>query len=225
MHSCWLAQQERASSCILFFSGWGMDPEPFRIVPAVGHDLLMFYDYRKLDRDRIGDMIPSGYRHLHLLAWSMGVWAAGFLLAPFRDRLASAAAVNGTVTPIDDHRGIGAGPYEQMLHGLSPKSLETFYQSMFTDRREREKFLRYRPRRSLDTIREELVMLRSAYLEHGPAQDIFTRKTVGSRDRIFAARCQVRAWGRDNCTVLPLPHFPFYSVPDWYSLCGKPDNA
>jgi pimeloyl-[acyl-carrier protein] methyl ester esterase len=225
MHSCWLAQQKGASSCILFFSGWGMDPTPFRIVPAVGHDLLMFHDYREMDRDRIGDMIPAGYRQLHLLAWSMGVWAAGFLLEPFRDRFASAAAVNGTVTPIDDRRGIGAGAYEEMLGNFSPKTLDAFYQSMFTDRRESENFLRNRPRRPLDTILEELVVLRRAYLEHGPAQDIFTRKIVGSRDRIFTARCQVRAWGRDNCTVLPLPHFPFYAMPDWHSFCGNANNA
>lgn len=202
-----------------------MDPVPFQIVRTSGHDLLMFYDYREMDRRRIGDMIPAGYRHLYLLAWSMGVWVAGFLLGPFRDRFASAVAVNGTITPIDDRCGIGAKAYEDMLSGFSAKTLETFYQNMFTDRRDAGKFFRHRPRRPADTILNELVLLRNSFLEHGPAEDIFTRKIVGSRDRIFTARCQVRAWGRGNCTVLPLPHFPFYALPDWRSFFNNFNNT
>ncbi|HHO48094.1 MAG TPA: DUF452 family protein [Desulfobacteraceae bacterium] len=215
MQSCWLSEQHRSPSCILFFSGWGMDPAPFRVIPPAGYDLLMLFDYREMDRDRIGDLIPAGYSHLHLLAWSMGVWAAAFLLEPLRDRFASAVAVNGTTRPIDDRYGIAARAYEEMISGFSAGTLETFYRSMFTDPREAAKFFRNRPRRSVDAMGHELAVLRSAYLEHGPAADIFTRKLVGSRDRIFPARGQIRAWGRNNCAVLPLPHFPFYALPQW----------
>lgn len=195
-----------------------MDPAPFRTVPASGHDLLMLYDYRQLDPDRIGDMIPAGYRQLYLLAWSMGVWVAGHLLGPFCDRFASLVAVNGTTTPIDDRRGIEAKAYADMISSFSAGTLETFYQAMFDDRREAEFFLRHRPQRPADNMLAELVMLRCAYLEHGPAADIFTRKIIGSRDRIFPARSQLRAWDKDHSTVLPLPHFPFYALPDWRAL-------
>jgi|MTBAKSStandDraft_1061840.scaffolds.fasta_scaffold13537_5 biotin synthesis protein BioG len=215
MQSCWLSKQHRSPSCILFFSGWGMDPVPFRVIPPAGYDLLMLFDYREMDRDRIANLIPAGYPRLHLLAWSMGVWAAAFLLEPLRDRFASAVAVNGTTRPIDDRYGIPSRAYEEMISDFSADTLEAFYQSMFTNRGEAEKFLRNRPRRSVEAVRRELIALRGAYLQHGPAADIFTHKFVGSRDRIFPPRGQIRAWGRDNCTVLPQPHFPFYALPHW----------
>ena len=219
MHSCWLAKHER-SSCILFFSGWGMDPAPFRDMPAAGHDLLMLYDYRDLDLARIGEMLPEGYGHLYLVAWSMGVWVAGLLPGSCRNRFAAAIAVNGTTTPIDERRGIDPKAYDDMIGAFSARTLEGFYREMFDDRRQAARFFRNRPRRPAESILEELVTLRRAYLEHGPSADIFTRRIVGSRDRIFPARSQIRAWGRDRCTTLPLPHFPFYALTDWRVFPG-----
>jgi len=217
MRSCWLSKKD-LSSCILFFSGWGMDPAPFRALPPTRHDLFMLYDYRELDQAGIGALIPTGYQRLYLLAWSMGVWVAGHLLAPFRERFTALVAVNGTTTPIDDRCGIDPEAYAGMISSFSAGTLDAFYQSMFDDRQQAGIFFRNRPRRPTDTILHELVMLRRSYLEHGPAADLFTRKIVGSRDRVFPARSQLRSWGRNNCAVLPLPHFPFYAMPDWQAF-------
>lgn len=199
-----------------------MDPAPFRSLPAAGYDLLMLYDYRELELDRIGNMLPAGYRHLYLVAWSMGVWVAGFLPRSCCNRFAAAIAVNGTTTPIDERRGIAPKAFDDMIGAFSAGTLEAFYRNMFYDRRQADLFFRNRPRRPAESILEELVLLRRAYLEHGPSADIFTRRIVGSRDRIFPARSQLRAWGRDRCTVMQLPHFPFYALPDWHVFPRDP---
>jgi len=100
MRTCWL-HKRHTSSCLLFFAGWGMGPEPFRIIPSPDLDLFMVYDYRDLQLPDL-DALQAAYRHLHLLAWSMGVWAAGLLLAEKRNIFTTTTAVNGTLAPIDD---------------------------------------------------------------------------------------------------------------------------
>lgn len=216
MQTCWLSRTGQ-SSCLLFFAGWGMDPAPFRPLAFKGHDLLLFYDYRALDRVDPAALLPPGYQRLILLSWSMGVWVAGHLLAGQRHRLSTAMAVNGTLTPIDDRTGIPVRAYTDMLTAFSPQILLDFYASMFIDRAGLKLFLANRPERAAGEIRSELADLRARYQVHGPAADIYSRHLVGSRDRIFPARAQVRSWGREQCRLLPCPHFPFYDL-NWDDL-------
>jgi len=222
MQTCWITKKGHPS-CIIFFAGWAMDPIPFRLLPAGRHDLLMVYDYRALEEKNIADLVPPAYRVLHLVAWSMGVWAAGSLLGPFRSRFSTRVAVNGTLTPLDDRGGIGQQPFEAMINGFSAAALENFYRSMFDDGREASAFLVNRPQRAPEELLAELVALRSACLERGPAEDIFTRKLVGTRDRIFPARNQVRSWGSQSCSTFSGPHFPFYGQTGWDNLISGAD--
>lgn len=211
MRTCWLSRTGQPS-CLLFFAGWGMDPAPFRPLAPAGHDLLLFYDYRELDAPDPTALIPREYQQLSLLAWSMGVWVAGRLLAGCRQQLSTAVAVNGTLRPIDDRAGIPEQAYAEMLATFSPRALLDFYASMFVDQAGLEQFLANRPRRPVEEVRAELAALRAHYLAQGPAADIYSRHLVGSRDRIFAARAQVRCWGRERCHTFQGPHFPFYDL-------------
>jgi biotin synthesis protein BioG len=209
MRTCWLTRTGQPS-CLLFFAGWGMDPAPFSPLAPERQDLLLFYDYRELDEPDPAVLLPRGYQRLSLLAWSMGVWVAGHLLAGCRQQLSTAVAVNGTLTPIDDRAGIPALAFEEMLATFSPQSLLDFYASMFGDQAGLDLFLAHRPERPVEEVRAELAALRAHYLVQGPASDIYSRHLVGSRDRIFAARAQVRCWGKERCRTFQGPHFPFY---------------
>ena len=108
MQGCWL-NREGTQSCILFMAGWGMGPEPFKELVHGPVDVIMVYDYRNLDDFEISTLLPDT-RRLHLLAWSMGVWAAGRLLADID--FASATAIGGPCRPIDDKRGIPGQVFE-----------------------------------------------------------------------------------------------------------------
>lgn len=218
MQHCWLVQENRPA-CILFLAGWGMDPAPFESIRAVDYDVLMVYDYREIAPAAILEAVQA-YRQVHLLTWSMGVWIAGRFLYPFRTVFSSAMAINGTLTPIHAETGIPPEPFAAMIRHLSPERLEHFYRDMFQDAAHRSLFMRNRPDRPLESVREELRILQDTYLEQGPGEDIFSSRLVGSRDRIFSARSQVRSWGRKMCRTIKTGHFPFYAWSSWDRLIG-----
>lgn len=219
MQSYWL-KQENKSSCILFLAGWSMDAAPFRSIPAIDHDLLMVYDYRKIEPAAIIKHTGQ-YDTLHLVAWSMGVWIAGSFFSDYIDRFTSAMAINGTLNPIDDQYGIPVKAFHTMINDFSSPVLDAFYRDMFDRQDQTEQFFAGRPSRSPESVHNELQTLRHLYSEHGPGKDIFDRKLVGSRDRIFPARSQLRSWGKKNCERIQAAHFPFYNWSSWDLLTGK----
>ena len=215
MQTAWL-QRANLPHCLLFFSGWGMDPEPFRFLPARSCDVFLVHDYRQLQPL---DLEPlAGYRQCHLLAWSMGVWVAAHLLGDRAGAFVSRTALAGTLNPIDAGRGLPPDSYAAMVDTFGPEVLATFYANMFDDPTQIGRFLASRPRRPMDELREEMAAFRAAVLAAAPVRDIYTKKIVTSRDRIFTGRNQLRAWGRDTATVHAWPHFPFFQFVDWQDL-------
>ncbi|MCL2790650.1 MAG: DUF452 family protein [Desulfobulbus sp.] len=219
MQTAWLHRHQRRE-CILFFCGWGMDPTPFREPPAADLDLCMFFDYRKLDPIDLKDF--AGYQHVHLVAWSMGVWMASHLLAGRGAAFASSTAIGGTLLPVDQQRGIPPGIYNAMLDHFSSAVLDAFQRDMFDDPGQLARFLAHRPQRTLSGLRDEMAACRDAFLRSGPGDDIYSRALITSRDRIFSGRNQLRAWGKGRGDVTAWPHFPFYYLADWRDLLPPP---
>ena len=93
---------EKAEALILCFAGWSAMPELFAHLQCPpGHALWVVYDYRDLSFDESLD----GFRTIHLVGWSLGVWVASRLFRPEAGRFATATAINGTPLPIDDRYG------------------------------------------------------------------------------------------------------------------------
>lgn len=175
----------------LFFAGWGMDERPFAEVRPADSDLLVCYDYRSLDIDLSS---LSGYREWRVVAWSMGVWAAGQALAGKPLPPGGRTAVNGTPFPVDDGRGIPGAIFRGTLEGLDERTLQKFYRRMCGGAEALGRFLACRPARPLDELRDELRSIggRAAEL---PADGFrWTRALVGEGDRIFPPEAQRRAW-------------------------------
>jgi len=189
-------------------AGWGMGPEPF--APLVGDDFDLFicYDYRELSMPDMS--IFSGYDRLELIAWSMGVWVAAGLFSGQEKLFSRATALGGTLQPIDDQTGIPAAAFDSTMETLNEAGLEVFYDSMFDLQAQSEQFMRNRPVRSVSSVREELLSLKKAVQRTDPVPDIFSRRIVTMRDRIFPARNQLRAWGKPRTERMKWPHFPFY---------------
>ncbi len=189
-------------------AGWGMGPEPFVSLAGKGCDLFICYDYRTLtwpDMD-----LFSSYERLDLLAWSMGVWVAAYLFAGRESCFTQAMALGGTLQPIDDRKGIPVTAFEETIRTLDEERLLAFYFSMFDDQAQVEAFMNNRPRRPVSSVRDELINLKSKVQQAGAVQDIFNRKIVTLRDRIFPGRNQLRAWGKQTCEQKKWSHFPFY---------------
>jgi biotin synthesis protein BioG len=217
MQTSWLIKKNHPA-CILFFAGWGMDPTPFLPLVSQECDVLMVYDYRELFTPHPGDFLPAGYEQMILVAWSMGVWVAGFLLAGCSRLFASAVAVNGTLTPVNSTLGINDRDFSAMITNCTPERLGDFYRSMFDSPADHRLFCRHHPSRTTKGTCLELESLHRSCLRYGTTADLFTHRLVGSRDRIFPARNQIRSWGRERCTLLKTGHFPFYNENTWEGL-------
>ncbi len=200
---------KQKTNCLVFAAGWGMDPKPFSTIETGDYDVIMLYDYTSLEEISL-TRLKKKYQKIHLIAWSMGVWVAAHVFAYKKSHFDSITAINGTLFPIDDLNGISRKDYNAVIDHFSTSSLEQFYKSMFTEQLQYKHFLKLKPERSQDSILQELVFLKHKYQEKGPAPDIYDTKIVGSRDKIFPARSQVRAWGRNHCQTINIPHFPFF---------------
>ena len=222
METTWLHRTGQRD-CLLFFSGWGMDPEPFRALPAEGFDLCMLFDYRTLEPISLEPF--ASYERLHLLAWSMGVWVAGHLLAAQAGAFTTSTALAGTLAPVDGQRGIPPASYQALVDAFDQQTLVGFYRSMFDDEVQQGRFLDSRPKRAIPELDQELRAFRQAFEQHGPGTDIFHQAIVTGRDRIYSARNQLRAWGKERSTVTAWPHFPFYTCSGWRALLAPGDAA
>lgn len=221
----WL-NRENNPDCILFMAGWGMGPEPFQDMAAGPVDMVMVYDYRSLEDCDLHSLLPQNSKcRIHLLAWSMGVWVAGRLLQDLSSlstsTFSSTTAIGGTCRPIDDRYGIPCQLFDDMIHDFSPGVLNDFYSAMFDSADQADQFLNHPPNRPEEELKKELISLRAACRVMPEVPDIFQRRIVTSRDRIFPARNQIRSWGRDNCESITLPHFPFYQWSSWAELLER----
>jgi hypothetical protein len=195
----------------------------------------MLYDYRSMDFEDISSALKNlqgnfqekaPYRKIHLLAWSMGVWAASMLFAKTifsASDFASKIAIGGTCHPVHDKLGIPARNFTDMAERLSPAGVEAFQRSMFADEQEAKRFASSFRQGGLSVaeLQQELLALATAYTAYKiqpDVPDMYTNKIVTGRDRIFPARNQIRAWGRKQCRTLSLPHFPFYHWPSWSAM-------
>ncbi|RUM35980.1 MAG: hypothetical protein DSY50_03445 [Desulfobulbus sp.] len=218
MKTCWLNRQGHAL-CIVFMAGWGMGPEPFAHIPPGQHDLLLVYDYREIEcRSLEKSLSDNTYHRILLLAWSMGVWVAGTLWDPGSLPFDDATAIGGTCSPVDDKSGIPPDIFDSMINDFTETSLQDFYTAMFTSPPETERFMANRPDSPLSELKRELVNLRNTCTQRATAADIFKRHIVTGRDRIFPARNQIRAWGKNNYEVFSWSHFPFYDKKCWLKL-------
>lgn len=215
MRYSWL-NQNGLSTCVLFMTGWGMDPLPFSSIQNDSFDILMLSDYQHLEP--VDMELLSQYEQCHLVAWSMGVWVAGHLLHQVQDRFTTRTAIGGTLDPVHATAGIPPEAYDFILQNFTQNLLNDFHQSMFTDEKEARRFFNNRPDRTLDDLLAELGAFKEHYLTYGPSADIFTQKIVTSRDRVFPFKNQLRAWGKKESTILKLPHFPFYALSGWEAL-------
>lgn len=192
---------------LLFFAGWGADETPFRSYRPAECDLLLCYDYRTLTLDKTPGMSPCNtpqeewvnllteYREVHIMGWSMGVWAASKLMPHLPVKPLTATAINGTPYPIDPQRGIPPHIYQGTLQGLTDQSLHKFLRRMCGTTDAFRSFLAVTPRRPLEELRQELADI-GQQDNDAPChpEGLWTEAVVGMNDLIIPAANQLEAW-------------------------------
>ncbi len=176
---------------LLFFAGWAADETPFIHYRPQGMDFMLCYDYRTLDFDALQLKAYSG---IHVVGWSMGVWAASHVVPTLGLNIGSSTAINGTPFPIDARRGIPPAIWRGTLEGLTGASLHKFLRRMCADNTAFRHFLSRSPHRPLEEVRDELACITRQCAEQPVPALKWTEVVVGNNDRIIPPSNQLNAW-------------------------------
>ena len=204
--------QEGHSRLLLFFAGWAADATPFRQYRPQLMDYAVVYDYRDL---RFDPSFMDRYSEVHVLGWSMGVWAAGRVLASLtaeqRARIVTTTAFAGSQQPIDDHEGIPTATFDATLRGLTPAGLQKFLRRMCGSSTAYRTFMEVTPRRDFGEIHEELRRI-GEQVEAGEQSVTWTydRAYIGTNDLIFPAanlQTHYRAMGCPEVLTMDCAHY------------------
>jgi biotin synthesis protein BioG len=191
METAWLHNNDR-QNLIIFCNGWGMDGGPFRFLTSSDYDVYMLYDYRQLNMPDIAAIVGK-YMHVHLVSWSMGVWAGQKLFSARAHLLDRTIAINGTLCPIDDRFGIPIEVFDATLAEFNEHARKKFYKRMCREKNNLNVFLNNQPQRSLEDQGQELIALRKWSI----ASQLTRRYIRKSLSRIKILSCQLSI----SCTI------------------------
>lgn len=202
-----------ATDLILYFNGWAMTPESVEhLERPVGYDLAILWDYREVAWPLGLDL--TRYEHIHLVAWSMGVWAADILLHTTELPIARAVAVCGTGYPMSDAYGIPVAIFRGTLEGLTDANRVRFNRRMCGGRTYKHLFEALAARPTAE-IYDELhhVLSVEAHSEQPIPKAKAVRWTlalVGGQDRIVPACSQETYWRGMGVEVRTYPEAAHY---------------
>ena len=191
MRIVWLNKKNR-DRVIIFFNGWGMDENAVIRLSGI-YDLLMVYDYRHLENKNFP--VLQEYQEIFVVAWSMGVWAASQIMKQYPSLpLSQSIAINGTLSPIHETKGITPTIFEGTLQGLNEQSLQKFQRRMCGSAADYKAFQTVAPQRPVEELKEELAAIQKQYLSLPPSDFAWQRAIIGKSDRIFLPDSQWLAW-------------------------------
>ena len=194
MRTKWIDKNGK-DKCILFMNGWGCDENPMKTLNTNEYDILTCYDYRDILLPKEVNRLFENYAEIHLVAWSLGVYVSNLILNQYKELFSSKIAINGTLSPIDNLKGIRPAVFQGTIDGLNERNLEKFWMRMCGGRSAFNLFKTNKPQRKLDEQKEELITLQKIIQNHFIDWNVFDSVLIGSNDMIFTSDNQNNAWG------------------------------
>lgn len=203
MKQTFLNKGNDSGRLILIFAGWGSDTTLYEHINMPGWDVMLCWDYDDFSFD---ESLVSDYHTIYLYAWSLGVFAAEKALKNVRP--AFSAAVNGTLTPVSDEKGIPHSIYIGTMEGLNDRTFKKFQMRMFENNAEYKLYEEKLPANpNIDEFKRQLNVILSAPNANERNID-WTYQFIGRNDRIFPYENQKRAWQDSQKTIeMESPHF------------------
>lgn len=195
----------RGPGLLLFFAGWGMDERPFLEYLPKDRDCWICYDYRSLDFDY---SLIGHYAKVQVIAWSMGVWAASYVLRDNAFSVHESIAINGTVFPVHNEKGIAERIFQGTLDGLNEQALQKFRRRMCGSSEALQRFLIKAPQRSVEELREELQLIGEKSKEPLHSSFVWDKAYIGRQDKIFLPANQQKAWEGTTTLLIEAEHYP-----------------
>lgn len=214
----WLNRQNN-ENLIIFFAGWSFDYKPFEFLDCKNSDVLAFYDYNDINTE-----IPpiNNYKKYSLIAWSMGVYTA-YLLKDKLPKFDKKIAINGTPFPVDDNFGIGQKTFLLTLRHAKTGLEGKFYQNIFKENFEYEKYLKTPVERSIENRADELKSLyeiiKNTNINYEP---YYNKALISTNDKIIPTKNQLNFWKNNAETeMIESGHFPYYNFKSWNDILCK----
>jgi biotin synthesis protein BioG len=207
----YISRREKNKNLILVFGSWGTDENVFVPLCKYDFDFILFYHY-SADEAFVLPEIKT-YDKITLIGWSMGVWAAEYLLPKTGIKPDVAIAVNGTPIPADDHYGIPLNELEATLNNITEENMDRFYIRMFGDNKTYKANKDRIPKRSVKSLHDEFRWLYNRIMEQKDPWINWNYAVISSRDKIFPAKNVLGYWSREKSTkqiVVPLSHYLFH---------------
>ena len=209
MNFLWLNKKNN-KNLIVFFNGWGMNKAIVSHLGYKDNDILMFYDYRKIDIENIDF---SQYKNRFLIAWSMGVYMSNW----FYDKLKNfnkKIALNGTFFPINNTCGIAEKIYDLTVNNFNEISCKKFIQRMFINKD-------FYFDRTTKELKDELVAIKQ--YTHKPLQKTlkYDKVIISLQDKIIPAKNQINFWKKTktvNIENIDCGHYPFAIFDNWNQI-------
>ena len=192
-------QQKQHRRLILFFSGWGMDEHLLSSVTFPSCDVMYCCDYRNLDFD---ETLVRPYSEIKVIAWSLGVWVASVILSRHQLPVTHSVAINGTMHPIDEHRGIPLPIFQGTIDHMDERGLYKFQRRMCSGPEQYQHFLAHASTRPVEELKEELQNIQEAILsENYTVAWNWEKAYIGRDDRIFTNVNQLQAWPHQTSLI------------------------
>lgn len=198
---------------LIIFAGWGMDENPFRDIHRPDYEIKVVYDYRhepKLPTDYL-----KSFSEICVVAWSFGVPAATRFILNHQDLpITAKIAVNGTLYPVDDQKGIPENIFLGTLQNLSAETLHKFYRRMCGSKDRLADYLTHAPKRPIDELADELRAIQTQpTIESDKTIDLWSTVFISQKDLIIPTANQITAWsGHQDIRLTPGSHLPDFAT-------------
>ncbi len=211
----YIRRREKNDTLVVLFGGWGTDENVFTPLCNDDFDFIFFYNYSADEALLLPEM--KTYNSIILIGWSLGVWAAEYLLPRTGIIPDVTIAVNGTPVPADDRYGIPLNVFEGTLNNITEENIEKFYLRMFGDKKTYLRNIERIPHRTLKSLHDELRWLYNRIMEQKEPGFRWDYAVISEKDRVFPAKNLKDYWEKETGTrhiILPLPHYFFH---EWNS--------
>lgn len=205
---------------IIFFAGWGMSPAPFQFLDCEENDVLMIFDYTNDNMPINLQEVLASYTQVDLIAWSLGVAISNDIMQPYKQKLQTTLAINGTIMPIHNNFGIPPTIFYATIENLLDGGIAGFYRRMCKTPVVRKRFMSNPPEREPTNLKKELIALYNKFNNYTPQNPIFTSAIVATDDKIVPPDNQAGCWNHFSVpySLLKAPHFPFYEWSTWREI-------
>lgn len=221
----YIRRREENNKLVVLFGAWGSDENVFTPLCSDDFDFILFYNYSADEALVLPEM--KTYKKIWLIGWSLGVWAAEYLLAKTGIKPDITIAVNGTPVPADDRYGIPLKIFEGTLNNINEENMDKFYLRMFGDRKTYLLNQERIPHRSIKSLHDELRWLYNRIMEQKEPGFRWDYAVTSEIDRVFPSENVTTYWKKQKETrqmILPLPHYIFYkwnSFTEFLEFVGK----